>query len=225
MTDASEISTLQLAPAASDMPKGDISKGRPPRKRSNSDSGRTREHLTPEEVQRLLVAARQTRNSTRDEALVLIAFRHGLRVSELVTLAWSQVHLDTRLLDVRRVKNGRPSTHDLLPDEIKLLRTLRRDGSGRGPLFVSERRLPISDSTVKKLVAKLGRDAGLPFPVHVHQLRHACGYYLVNEGMPLPLLQRWLGHVNVQHTIRYSELSPEAFRSWRAEWQRARRHK
>ena len=90
---------------------------------------------------------------------------------------------------------------------------------------MSERGLQISDSSVKKLVARLGVAAGLPFPVHVHQLRHACGYYLVNEGMPLPLLQRWLGHVNVQHTIHYAELSPLAFKEWRAEWKRARKQK
>jgi type 1 fimbriae regulatory protein FimE len=225
MTDSSEIIGLQCAPAAVNVPKSDISRKSPPRKRSNAESGRPREHLEPGEVEKLRVAARKTRNPVRDEALVLLAFRHGFRVSELVALTWAQVHLDTRLLDVKRVKSGKPSTHDMLPDEIRLLKALRREGTGRGPVFVSERDLPIADSTVKKLVAKLGRAAGLPFPVHVHQLRHACGYYLVNEGMPLPLLQRWLGHVNVQHTIYYAELSPEAFKSWRAEWKRARRHR
>ncbi len=141
-------------------------------------------------------------------------------MSELVALTWAQVHLDTRLLDVRRVKNGKPSTHDLLPDEIKLLKVLRREGSGRGPVFVSERGLQISDSSVKKLVARLGVAAGLPFPVHAHQLRHACGYYLVNEGMPLPLLQRWLGHVNVQPRSLRGAVAARVQR-WRAEWKRA----
>src|SRR5579862_6276466 len=154
MTDSSEISTLRCVPSASDVTKSDISRSTPPRKRSNAASGREREHLRPEEVAKLLKAAKGTRNPVRDEALILLAFRHGLRVSELVSLRWSQVHLGAAkpVLDVVRVKHGNPSTHRLEPDEVKLLKALRTESATNGPVFVSERGEQLSDSSVKKLV-------------------------------------------------------------------------
>jgi integrase len=225
MTETSEINALQCAPPAASLPKSAISRKPPPRRRSNGDSGRPREHLKPEEVARLLAAARKTRNPERDEALVLLAFKHGFRVSELVALSWSQVHLGTKLLDVRRVKGGTPSVHPLEPDEVALLKLLRQPTGGKGPVFVSERELPISDSSVKKLVAKLGRAAGLGFPVHAHQLRHACGYSKINAGWDVRHLQAWLGHKNIAHTVHYAQLREDQFADYFDSKGRARRHK
>ena len=178
---------------------------------------RLREHLTPAEVEKLLAAARRTgRNGSRDEALVLLTFRHGLRVSELVALRWEQVELKAGLLHVTRRKNGTPSTHPLQGDELRALRALKRDWPDSPYLFASERGGPMTDSNVRKLIARLGQVAKLGFPVHPHQLRHACGYALVKAGHDTRRIQLWLGHRNIAHTVRYTQLSDDAFKAfWR----------
>jgi len=186
----------------------------PPRRRPNTES-RSREHLTPEEVAKLLVAARRTgRHGARDEALVLMTYRHGLRVSELVALRWSQVELKAGLLHVTRRKNGTPSTHPLQGDELRALRKL--DSAGSAYVFTSERGGPMTDSNVRKLIARLGQAAKLGFPVHPHQLRHACGYALVKAGHDTRRIQLWLGHRNIAHTVRYTTLADAPFKEfWR----------
>jgi integrase len=188
----------------------------PPRRRPNIET-RTREHLTPEEVSKLLAAARRTgRNGSRDEALVLTAYRHGLRVSELVALRWDQVELKAGLLHVTRRKNGTPSTHPLQGDELRILRALKRDWPDTPYIFASERAGAMTDSNVRKLIARLGVVAEIGFPVHPHQLRHACGYALVQAGHDVRRIQLWLGHKNIAHTVRYTALSDAAFKDfWR----------
>ena len=67
------------------------------------------------------------------------------------------------------------------------------------------------------LIARLGERARLAFPIHPHMLRHACGYKLANDGHDTRALQAWLGHRNIQHTVRYTELAPDRFRDfWRS---------
>jgi type 1 fimbriae regulatory protein FimB/type 1 fimbriae regulatory protein FimE len=192
----------------------------PPRRKRNAEV-RTREHLTPTEVEALLSAARGTgRYGERDEALILIAYRHGLRVSELVALRWDQFDLKAGLVHVRRSKKGTPSTHPLQGDELRSLRKVLRgqkDAGRESPfVFTSERGGPMTDSNVRKLVARLGEVAELPFPVHPHMLRHGCGYALANAGHDTRALEHWLGHRNITHTVRYTELSPDRFKDfWR----------
>lgn len=190
----------------------------PPRRRHNVDSGRTREYLTPAEVAKLgKAASKRGRYGHRDATLILIAYRHGLRVSELVSLTWDQADLKAGLLHVRRAKSGTPSTHPMQGDELRALRQVRRDwpDSG-GHVFLSERGGPITAAGVRKMIARLGVEAGLGFPVHPHMLRHACGFALANAGHDTRALQHWLGHKNIQHTVRYTELSPARFKNfWR----------
>jgi integrase len=188
----------------------------PPRRRRNADV-RTREHLTPEEIGKLLTAARRTsRYASRDEALILVAYRHGLRVSELVALRWEQAELTAGLLHVTRRKNGTPSTHPLQGDELRALRALKRDWPDAPYIFCSERGGPMTASNVRKMIARLGTVASIDFPVHPHQLRHACGYALVQAGHDTRRIQLWMGHKNIAHTVRYTALSGGAFRDfWR----------
>jgi type 1 fimbriae regulatory protein FimE len=188
----------------------------PPPRRANADV-RTREYLTPDEVGKLLAAARRTgRNVRRDEAIVLVAYRHGLRVSELTALRWDQVELKAGLLHVTRRKNGTPSTHPLQGDELRILRALRRDWPDSPYIFCSERGGPMTSSNVRKLIARLGFVAGVGFPVHPHMFRHACGYALVQAGHDTRRIQLWLGHRNINHTVRYTALSTAAFSDfWR----------
>ncbi len=186
----------------------------PPRRRKNSES-RTREYLTQGEIDKLLAAARNTgRYGKRDETLVMLMYRHGLRVSEAVALRWEQVDLKAGLLHVTRLKNGTPSTHPLRGPELRALRQLKRDWPDSTYLFVSERGGPMTDSNVRKLIARLGVTAKLPFPVHPHQLRHACGFKLANDGVDTRSLQQYLGHKSIQHTVRYTELAPDRFKGF-----------
>lgn len=188
-----------------------------PERRPNA-AIRTREHLTPAEVRALLRAAlRRGRYGQRDACLILLAYRHGLRVSEVVSLRWDQVDLRAGHLHVRRSKNGVPSTHPLQGDELRALRQLAREWPDNGGfVFVSERGGPVSADGVRKMVTRTGQEAALPFPVHPHMLRHACGFKLANDGHDTRALQLWLGHRNIQHTVRYTELSATRFRGfWR----------
>jgi type 1 fimbriae regulatory protein FimB/type 1 fimbriae regulatory protein FimE len=185
----------------------------PPRRLPNKER-RAREHLTPNEVERLMTAAgRLGRHGHRDATLILIAYRHALRVSELVALRWDAVDLNQGLLHVARVKNGTPSTHPLRGSEIRALRRLQRE-SGSPYVFTTERGGPLTTSTVRKLVARAGDAAGLPFPIHPHMLRHAAGFKLANEGQDTRAIQHYLGHRNIQHTVRYTELAPDRFKGF-----------
>lgn len=148
--------------------------------------------------------------------MILLAFRHALRVSELVALRWDQIDLKQGLMHVRRRKNGNPSTHPLSGVELRALRRLEREYPGCPFLFASERKGPVTDATVRKMIARAGQVAGLPFPVHPHMLRHAAGYKLANDGQDTRAIQHYLGHRNIAHTVRYTELSPERFKDF---WQ------
>ena len=185
------------------------------RRRKNADL-RTREYLTEGEVERLMEAARQNRHGHRDATMILIAYRHGLRVAELVDLRWDQIELDAARLHVRRVKRGTPATHPLRGDELRALRRLQREQGRSEFVFVSERGAPFSAAGFAKLVERAGEAAKLGFKAHPHMLRHACGYKLANDGVDTRSLQAYLGHRNIQHTVRYSELSPARFKNfWR----------
>jgi integrase len=186
----------------------------PPRRLKNS-ARRQREYLTPEEIEKVLqVAGRLGRHGARDRTLLLIAYRHGLRVSELVTLRWDQVDLKAGLLHVARVKNGVPSTHPIRSRELRSLRDLKRDYPDSPYLFVSELGGPMTPATVRKLLARAGEKAKLPFPIHPHMLRHSTGYKLANDGHDTRAIQHYLGHRNITHTVRYTELSPERFKGF-----------
>lgn len=190
------------------------SSAKPPRKRPNAER-RSREFLSPAEVEKLMEAAQGVgRHGHRDATMILIAYRHALRVSEVVTLRWDQVDLAQGVLHVRRLKNGNPSTHPLHGPELRALRRLRRDYAASPYVFTGERKGPLTDSAVRKIVARAGTTAGLEFPVHPHMLRHAAGYKLANDGQDTRAIQQYLGHRNISHTVRYTELSPERFKDF-----------
>ena len=162
-----------------------------------------------------MTAARGTgRHGHRDATLLLVAYRHGLRVSELVALRWDQIDLREGLLHVRRRKNGTDSTHPLHGPELRALRRLEREYSDTPYVFVTERRGPLTTATVRKLLTRAGEVAGLAFPVHPHMLRHACGFKLANDGHDTRAIQHYLGHKQIQHTVRYTELAAGRFRGF-----------
>ena len=185
-----------------------------PKRRPNAEL-RPREHLTEREVEKLIEAAKGNRWGKRDGTMLLIAFRHGLRASELCSLQWSDVEFESATLHLRRAKGGVTATHPLLGDELRALRALERDA--KSPfIFVSERGAPFSVAGLAKLVERAGVEAGMPFKCHPHMLRHATGFALANKGTDTRTLQAYLGHRSIQSTVRYSELAPGRFKDiWR----------
>ena len=149
--------------------------------------------------------------------MILVAYRHGLRSAELVDLRWDQIDFNTGNLAVRRIKRGSPATHPIRGEELRALRRLRREQEPKSAfVFTSERGAPFTTAGFAKMVERLGIAAGIGFKTHPHMLRHACGYALANIGHYTRALQAYLGHKNIQHTVRYTELSPDRFKDfWR----------
>jgi site-specific recombinase XerD len=169
-------------------------------------------------VEKLGKAARDGRYGHRDATLILIAFRHGLRASEICDLEWSQVEFGrSASLHVRRAKNGKPSVHPLRGDEIRALRELHRQFPDSGFVFCTERGGPFTPDAINRHIKRIGERAGFDFMVHAHMLlRHGCGYALANAGHDTRAIQDWLGHRSIQHTVRYTELAPTRFKDfWR----------
>ena len=127
-----------------------------PRRRPNADL-RTREYLTETEVEKLIKAAGKNRWGHRDATMILVAYRHGLRVSELADLRWDQIDFRHATLHVRRVKQGTPSNHPIRGDELRALRKLQREQEPRSPfVFTSERSSPFSTAGFASLWSALG---------------------------------------------------------------------
>ena len=205
---AGHTSQISIAPT--------IEKRKVPHRQANAVY-RSREYLTDAEVTVLMkTAAHVGRHGLRDAALILVAYRHGLRVSELGSLRWDQVDLQQGLLHVVRRKNGIPSVHPLRGPELRTLRRLQRDYPHTAYVFVSERKAPLTVDAIRKIVNRAGRVAGIAFQVHPHMLRHATGYKLANDGHDTRSIQQYLGHRNIQNTTRYTELAPDRFKDfWR----------
>jgi type 1 fimbriae regulatory protein FimB len=191
------------------------------RKRDKSTVDRRgKDFLTEAEMRRFLAAARHGRHGVRDHLLMLMTYRHGLRVSELVDLRLKDLDLDTARLYVRR-KKGSLSTHQPLEgDEVRALRAWlrereQRDDARSAYLFLSERG-PMTRQAINYLVKEIGRRAKLRFHVHPHMLRHSTGYSLANRGYDTRLVQDYLGHKNIMHTVRYTRTAAIRFEGlWR----------
>jgi len=202
-----------------------------PKKRQRAPEGE-RKHLTLLEVDRLLAATKDNpRTGLRDRCLILLMFRHGLRVTEACAMRMDQVDLESRILQVQRLKGGLSTTQPLRTEEIRLLkgwmvereRWLRQWSQGRSggtpdrqALFLSTRGTALSRKTFWALLRRYGDLAGLSLPPHPHMLRHACGFALADQGADTRLIQDYLGHRNIQHTVRYTATNPVRFeRLWR----------
>lgn len=179
-----------------------------------------RKHLTSGEVERLVLATKGAAHERRDRCLLLMMFRHGLRVSEACGLMLGQVDLDSRVLHVARLKGGLSTTHPLRGDEIRAIKAWLAERQRMRPagdaFFISARRTALSRKTAWALIRRYGQDAGLAIEAHPHMLRHACGYALADQGADTRLIQDYLGHRNIQHTVRYTATNPARFEKlWR----------
>ena len=157
------------------------------------------------------------RTAERDALLMMLAYRHGLRASEVTALRWDQVDLKAGQLHVARLKHGDPSTHPLRGPELRALRAWKRRQDQRAPyVCTSLRGGPMTRRTVHYVIAQAAKSARIPFPVHPHMLRHGTGFYLANQGHDTRAVQLYLGHKNIQHTVRYTQLASGRFKDfWR----------
>jgi type 1 fimbriae regulatory protein FimB/type 1 fimbriae regulatory protein FimE len=178
-----------------------------------------REYLTEREVERLIKAAGENRWAHRDATAILIAYRHGLRASELVALRWDDIDLQAGKMHARRAKGGAASVHPIGARESRALRKLQRDmiaaGTMQSPnVFVSERGSPLSVAGYQRMVARAGEAARFAFLIHSHMLRHGCGYKLANDGQDTRAIQHYLGHRSIASTVRYTALAPDRFKGF-----------
>lgn len=173
---------------------------------------RRKNFLNEQEMTRFLSAARKGRHGIRDHAMALLAFRHGLRVSELITLQTSDVDLAACRLYVRRSKGSLSTTQPMDGAEVRALRAwLRERNDNAGPfLFVGERG-PFTRQAFNYLCAAIGKRAELPVKVNPHMLRHSCGFALANRGCDTRLIQDYLGHKDLRHTMLYTRTSVARF--------------
>jgi integrase len=199
-----------------DSVNGTVGKVRPPNRIAN-DKLRGREYLTEGEVSRLKKeATKNNRHAFRNATMIMTAYRHGLRASELVDLRWDQIDLAAGKIHVRRVKNSSPSTHILDGTEIRTLRRLKKEQEPESQfVFTSERGSPFTTAGFRKMLARLGETTKIGFPIHPHMLRHATGFKLAKDGVDTRAIQDYLGHKSIANTVRYSRLSPERFKTFR----------
>ena len=178
---------------------------------------RPREYLTEKEIEQLMDAARQNRWGHRDATAILLAYRHGLRASELVNVRWDDLDLTTGRMHVRRAKGGEASVHPIGGKEMRALRRLQRESPVKSLyVFVSERGAPLSVAGYQRMVARAGKAAKFPFLVHSHMLRHSTGYKLANDGQDTRAIQGYLGHRSIMSAQRYTALAPDRFkRFWK----------
>lgn len=180
----------------------------PPIRQPNSAT-RPREHLTSAEIDKLIATARDCgRCAQRDVAAIPLAYSHELRVSELVALHWPQFDLGDGAVHISCRRSGRPSTQRLRGPELRALRQLRRLWPGGQHVLQTETGVPWTEAGFRKILARTGEVAGPPWRVHPHQLWHATGYRLANDGTDT---QAYLGHANITHTLRYTELAADRF--------------
>ncbi len=176
-----------------------------------------RRFLTGREVQAMMLAARHGQTGERDYCLILLAFRHGMRISELLDLHYRDLDLTEGRINIRRLKNGFSTIHPLMVDECEAIkrwsqvRTAWKGAKKSDALFISRRGTPLSRQQAYRIIRTAGVDAGTATHTHPHMLRHACGYELAERGADTRLIQDYLGHRNIRHTVRYTASNAARF--------------
>lgn len=196
--------------------QSDLRPGAPSRRKPNA-AYRVREHLTEVEIAKLLAALKANRHGHRDWLIGPLIYRHGLRVSEACNLRWDDLDLPKRTIPIRRLKGSTDSVHYLERDELAGLKRLQREQQAHGGyLFQNERGQPFGRMGIARMIERAGEAARLPFPVHVHMLRHSTGNASAGKGMDTRRLQHFLGHASITNTVKYTAMSPEPFKDiWR----------
>jgi site-specific recombinase XerD len=189
--------------------------------RLTNDSLRDREYLLESEITRLITAAKGNKDTflaTRNHLIILLSYRHGLRISELIGLKWEQIELEEARIHIKRLKGSNSGVHPMGADECRLCTKLRSRQPTKSPwMFTSNTGLVLTRDGVTKALATVAQAAKLEIKFHHHMLRHSCGYALTAQGNDTRLIQEYLGHRSIEHTVRYTALDPARFESlWEA---------
>ncbi|HCT1901241.1 TPA: tyrosine-type recombinase/integrase [Klebsiella aerogenes] len=176
--------------------------------KNNSDI-KKRNYLTQNEIESLLNAANSGPHAARNYCLTLLCFIHGFRASEICRLRISDIDLRSKCIYIHRLKKGFSTTHPLLNKEIQALKRWLdiRDEYPQSTsewLFLSRKGNPLSRQQFYQIISASGDQAGLPLEIHPHMLRHSCGFALANMGIDTRLIQDYLGHRNIRHTVWYT---------------------
>jgi site-specific recombinase XerD len=178
-----------------------------------------RDYLNENEVIELLAAAKKSpRYGLRNYLLVLFAFRHAMRISEVVDLRLSDIDIDAGRIYCRRLKGSVSNTHPMEGDEIRATRKWFRERlqTALDFVFVSERGAPLTRQAAWRIIKEAGSKAGIELEVHPHMLKHSCGFYLANRGLDTRLIQDYMGHKQIQNTVRYTATNAKRFEGlWR----------
>lgn len=175
-----------------------------------------RKYLTSNEVDLIIDEAALSKNSARDCCLIYICYVHGFRASELCDLTIQDIDIKGKIINVRRLKNGLTTIHPLTTREIKLIEAWLKErinwkGENNDWLFVSRKGKKLTRQQFHLLLRNHGIKAGLSITPHPHMLRHACGYRLADLGADTRLIQDYLGHRNIRHTVTYTASNPGRF--------------
>lgn len=176
-----------------------------------------RRYLTGKEVQAMMLAVRNRPTGVRDYCLILLAFRHGMRISEILDLHYHDLDLNEGRINIRRLKNGFSTVHPLDFDEREAIECWSKErkewrGSDKiNTVFISRRGTPLSRQQAYRIIRLAGIEAGTVTHTHPHMLRHACGYELAERGADTRLIQDYLGHRNIRHTVRYTASNAARF--------------
>lgn len=174
-----------------------------------------RKYLTQEEIKLLLAVSLNDKNGVRNHCIVHLLYRHGFRVSELCAMKISDIDMHGKTIYVSRLKNGFSTIHPIVKEEDKALnlwiqeRKAQRHGDGW--LFPSKNGRPLSRKTIYAIIKSLGCKARLSLNIHPHMLRHACGFALADQGNDTRLIQDYLGHRNIHHTVIYTASNAARF--------------
>lgn len=182
---------------------------------SYSERGKDRLHLFDEEITRCYNVISDRKYKQRDRLIFTLLLKHGFRAIELINLKWSDIDWQTQQMSVVRAKGGTNAMHPILGDTLRQLRAVRTwQGNPKGGYVISTTPPKLGQLTtraVNKIIAEIGEAAGLEARLSPHQLRHTCGYMLAQKGIDTRTIQAYLGHTNIQHTVRYTALSSKQF--------------
>lgn len=175
-----------------------------------------RKHLSRSEIEKLLNISVIGMHGARNYCMIYLAFTHGLRVSELCSLRISDIDLEEKTICIYRLKNGLSTIHPLRDEEVDILnKWLDLRGGVRGAnsewVFLSAKGFRISRKRVYSIINSLGAIAKISVKVHPHMLRHSCGFALADQGVDTRLIQDYLGHRNIQHTVTYTASNSNRF--------------
>jgi integrase len=159
---------------------------------------------------------RAKRFAHRDEAIILLTWRHELRISEALDLKWQSINLTTGHVTVLRRKGSINGRHPMERDEVHLLKKLRAEYPKHRYVFNNHHDGPMGYSAMRRVIVRAAELARLPFRISPHVLRHSCGYALANRGVDTRTIQDWMGHANIQNTVGYTRLDASRFEGlWR----------